>query len=381
MAYMSLASTWLNVEYFHHKTDSHSSPIQDLIQDITQRIWLLIEEKPNLLSQLGSRAEALRYFFSRYLDMDADYLLRRLLDDKPDFSQEIQTFVAVPIRELFTPVATEVQRLDALCDCVQKLGMQGVMVWIDLPMLVDAEAEFAMTWLSLIFDSIEVMRKRNTHFKCLAIDPISKQLASMRGAATDSVDTYSLMWSQDELRQIVERRVSRAQSVGMNKPFDAFISVQRATEFLREYSDPNSPSEWLSLAHFVLERVKTTGHMPLDDVDWLTVCRDYHAARLKISMDRSGVFWRGPRPISDLTPRKRKIYSVIRYLYEHPGFHKTYLVAHATKINVEALNTNVHRGREFIEPRLDSVVEQLPIYLVTDPRGEGYALQHTDKWS
>ena len=96
-------------------------------------------------------------------------------------------------------------------------------------------------------------------------------------------------------------------------------------------------------------------------------------------MDEQLGLWRGSQLLSELTPKKRAIYPLVRYLYENPGVHRTYHLMKALNVDEPNLNTIISRARnDHLEPFVTADSEEAWIYLVTDFKGGGYQLKHTD---
>jgi len=131
LARQRLHGQWLHVSLDYVTSDNEPLTYM-LLQRITVDMWEYIQTKPAALANLQSRALAVRYFLTRFLETELDYLLSCLADDFPEQAELIHAFRAIEARELFNETATDKQRLRILCDCVQKLGFQGVIIWVDL---------------------------------------------------------------------------------------------------------------------------------------------------------------------------------------------------------------------------------------------------------
>lgn len=379
---------WLNVDF---PAEAGDSLYETLLESITQEIWNRLEQTPHLLGTLGSRQVALHYFLSRYLDLDLGFLLSRLADDNPHCAEAIHQFRQQPLVELFRPHAGAALRLETICDCVTALGFESAVVWIDIP---GQTSPAQHPELKDLFDTVSLMRKRRLHFKCFAPPALCHELASLRSAVTLSVDLRRLDWEPEGLHRIVDARLG-VLSAGQTQPVNSSNrlpctlnevsaalgwSVAGMASFLAQYSDVASPAEWLALTGCALAALEDE-RLDSPQKRLLRTQRSYFAARLKLRMDAEGVFWRGPRHIEDLTQRKRIIYKLVRYLYEHPGFHSTYQLAGVLNIDNLNVNTSVYRARNFLEPHLDDSehMDEVAIYLVTDASNAGYALKNTER--
>ena len=180
---------------------------------------------------------------------------------------------------------------------------------------------------------------------------------------------------------MAQRRM-RAATHDPDVTLDRWINPQDARTFLADFSDPNSPSEWIGLAHTLINYAcHVDATMPLSDSAWTVVRRAYCAERVKIRMDSEGTFWRGTHKLSGLTRRKGAIYPLVQHLYKHPGYHQSYRLEIELNMRPGTFDTTLSRARhDHIEPDFGGVKAEGAewIYLVTSLRGEGVALIHTD---
>ncbi len=376
MGQAQLSEAWLHATY---QPWQDGQALTNLFTTIAQQMWQFVQAHPQTLVNLGARATAFRYFLDRAIGRElVTYQLQCLLDDHPDYEVPIQHMLDIQPVELFTSSANDWQRLNVLSDCALKLGLQGVMVWIDLP---EHNAVGIGVAARALFDSLDLMRQRHIHFKCLAPLELQPYLSNARSVVTGSVEQLHLAWQVDDLVDLAQRRLRAASLNSSETPLRSkdMVPLESFTQFLEQFSDPTSPSEWVALTGYCLEQAVATQQLPLTSLGWLASRRRYCADRLKIHLDAQGTFWRGPHPLKDLTPRKRALYPLVKYLYEHPGYHLPYKLAKDLNTDVDTLNTYIHRIRkEYLEPLLEEGAEEENLYLVTDTRGEGYALLHTD---
>jgi hypothetical protein len=374
--------TWLNVT-LKFEEPYWEDYMNFLLRQITGGIWEYLETNPDKVRQLEVRAEAVKYFLNRYSGIDIDYQLACLAEDFPEHAPDIRRLIDQEPRELFGPMATNTQRLSILCDCVQKFGLQGVVVWFDLSSELSEIPDTVRGYIQDFFDSLALMRRRTLYFKCFAPPSVCAFLSELRGVQTLSVAMVELNWPPARLRMMLNRRLQAA-SRGQFADLAVLVEANQFESFLDEFSDIHSPVEWLALCRLVVETVNEHGEAPLSTAHWLSVRRAYFAERLKIRLDAEGHFWRGKHLLHDLTRNKRAIYPLVKYLYENPGFHRTYRLAAALNTDDNTLNTTISRARkDHLEPDLGGATgaEESFIYLVTDFKGGGYALLHTDRLS
>lgn len=378
-----LARQWLQHQWLHvslePSTEGNEALTSMLLRSITADMWEYIRMNPTALANLQSRATAVRYFLTQFLEVDLDYLLRCLADDVPEQAGLIHAFRALHVRELFNETANDTQRLRVLCDCVQKLGFQGVIIWIDLSDELAATTPGVLHILRDFFGSLQMMRQRSLHIKCLAPPSVCAYLQRLRGIATLSVNQLTLRWTQAQLQMIVDRRLQLLDGVGIHSIAQVVDPAQIAA-FLDEFSDPYSPTEWLALAYHVFAQVNHDSVLPLSEAAWRAARRAYCAERVPIRMDEQGSFWRGKQLLADLTPKKRALYPLVKYLYEHPGVQRTYKLIAALDVDETNLNTMISRVRkEHLEPfpPLEAERDEGWIYVITDLKGGGYELRNT----
>lgn len=350
-----------------------------LLRQITNEVWHYIEKSPSSLATLQNRSAAIRYFLDLFSAVDVDYLLTCLAEDHPQEREAILAFQAVVPRQLFSPNATSTQRLSILCDCVQKLGIEAIVVWIDIS---EEWSKIPLPFVGLLedfFDSLYLMRRNLLYFKCLALPSVCKRIQKLRGIETLSVALYELDWTVDEIRFLIEERLRFSSEQEIASLTD-LINMEKILALLQDSSDVHNPKEWLALLHIIIETINQQGRIELDEKVWQSVQRAYFEKQVKIRLDEQGSFWRGNRLLTDLTPRKRAIYPLVRYLYENPGVHRTYKLMDTLGVDETNLNTIISRARkDHLEPFVSVEAEDAWIYLVTDFKGGGYELKHTDR--
>ncbi|MCE7986129.1 MAG: hypothetical protein DYG89_33545 [Caldilinea sp. CFX5] len=380
IARQRLQEQWLHVS-LDQVVGADAALTYTLLRRITADMWEYIQTNPAALANLQSRATAARYFLNRFLDVDLDYLLACLADDFPDQAGLIHAFRLVQSRELFNETANDTQRLRVLCDCVQKLGFQGVIIWVDLSQELKATSPGALHILRDFFDSLQMVRQPSLHIKCLAPPSVCQDLQRLRGVQTLSVKQLTVSWTQPELQELIDRRLQLLDHPSI-QTLEQLIAPAQVVTFLEEFSDASSPTEWVTLVRLLLEQVNQGSEIPLSEAAWRSVRRAYCAERVPIWMDEQGSFWRGKQILTDLNPRKRALYPLLKHLYEHPGVHRTYKLLNELNLDEPNLNTMISRLRkEHVEPfpPTEAEREDVWIYIVTDGKGGGYELRHTTR--
>ena len=341
-----------------------------VIEAIIAGAWARIEADPSLFVKMDSRVRAFKYFVQQNLgEALLTYQLERLAADHPAYAQDIMNFVNTPYIELFKPNVSLDQKLGVLCDAVKKLGTFGVMVWVEL---ADIASQQEIALLHYLFDSVSQMRAQDLYIKCFVNHEVAAKLELTRGVRTLSAERLNLTWTIDELVELSNRRLQIATNNVASKIED-WVEQEKIELFLSKFSQLFNPSEWVCLLHSLLQQ--EPDHLPVSQTAWVAAQRVFLAERAKIRMDNEGRIWRGAQPVDELTPRKRAIYPLIKYLYEHPGFHKSYHLQATLKMADGTFDTTLSRARDLLEPDLGATE---PIYLVTNPRGDGVALLHTD---
>jgi hypothetical protein len=377
LAQRATRQQWLNVNLT--PMQSHDDDFTEtLLRQITQQMWQYIEATPAALANLQTRAAAVRYFLSLFSDVDIDYLLTCLIDDYPEHQAVLQAFHSIQPRELFSATATATQKLSILCDCVQKLGLQGVTIWLDVSQELKQIPLPFLALLENLFDSLYLMRRKTLHIKCLAPPSVCHYLQQLRGVQTLSVAMSNLSWRREELQRLLDRRLAIASGQQI-QTLAQLVEPDKFVALLTNSADVNNPVEWLTLMQMIAEVVNQQPSLPLSEQAWLSIQRAYYTERVKIRLDERGSFWRGSQLLSELTPKKRAIYPLVRYLYENPGIHRTYHLTKVLDVDEPNLNTIISRARkDHLEPFVIADSEEAWIYLVTDFKGGGYQLKHTD---
>jgi len=382
LAYLARAATttWFHVVLSNDDLDADRI-IDSLMSTMTKQLWRSLGDRPEQFERLGRRAEAVKYFLQQYVGMEIDYWLETLAEDHPEQAGLLQGLARLQTRQLFTETADDELRVSILLDCIVRLGYDGVGIWLDLHEELEELPDNLRDSLAYIYDFLALLRNRSLFIKCLATPPTIGFLESRRGPQTLSTDRLTLDWSQERLALLIDRRLEVA-SRGRVLRLDDLIESARFRTFLRDYADLHSPAAWVNLARQLAQQINLSGTMPATGTDWLAARRAYCAEHLKIRRDREGRFWRGNQLLEGLVPRKRAIYPLIDHLYENPGFHRTYQFTRQLYVDENILNKTISRARkEHIEPQLDAggAEESGFIYLVTDHKGGGYGLQHTDR--
>lgn len=373
-------ATWLHV----HLSNDDLNPekmIDSLLAVMTKYLWRYLGAQPATFERLGRRAEAVKYFMRQYVGVEIDYWLETLAEDHPEQASYLHGLARLEPRQIFTETADDELRLGILLDCVSKLGFNGVGIWLDLRGEWKELPEHLQDTLAYLYDFLNLMRNRNLYIKCLAAPSVIRYLQTQRGVSTLSVTALNLIWSQKQLIEIVDRRLAIA-SQGEILHLGDLINLDDFHLFLHNYADHHSPSAWIDLTCHLARQINRSGIWPVPKNDWLAVRRAYCSEHLKIRRDQEGSFWRGNRLLEGLTPRKRAIYPLVDYLYEHPGIQRTYQLTRQFGVDENILNTTISRARkEHIEPQFEDENENESefIYLVTDHKGGGYGLQHTDR--
>jgi hypothetical protein len=380
VARQRLQAQWLHVT-LDQAVGEDEALTTTLLRRISADMWEYIQTNPAALGNLKARAKAARYFLTHFLDVELDFLLACLADDFPDQAGLIHGFRMMEPGELFNETANDTQRLRILCDCVQKLGFLGVIIWVDLSPELKATPPGLLQVLHNFFDSLQMVRQPTLHIKCLAPPSVCQDLQRLRGFQTLSVNQLTLHWKQTEIQGLIDHRLQLLDHPVI-QTLEQLIAPEQVVTFLDEFSDVHSPTEWIMLIRLILEQINQGSVFPLSEATWRNVRRAYCAERVPIWMDEQGSFWRGKHLLADLNPRKRALYPLIKHLYEHPGVHRTYKLLQELNVDEPNLNTMISRLRkEHVEPFPPTETERddVWIYLVTDSKGGGYELHNTNR--
>lgn len=225
-----------------------------------------------------------------------------------------------------------------------------------------------------------MVRQRSLHIKCLAPPSVCHYLQGLRGVETLSVKQLTVSWTQPQLQTLIDRRLQLMAHPCIHT-LAHLIDPAQVTAFLNEFSDAHSPTEWLALVRQMIEQIDRGSELPLSEAAWRNVRRAYCAERIPIRMDEQGGVWHGKQLLANLNPKKRALYPLVKYLYEHPGVQRTYKLLTALDVDEPNLNTMISRLRkDHVEPfpPIDTERDDVWVYIVTD-EGGGYELRNTDR--
>jgi hypothetical protein len=383
MAQRDAGNKWLNVAFDptslrNQDSDTGSNRIYDyLFRCMTEAMWEVVSNNPQILADIGNRAVALKYFGATFAGENwVSYTLQSLIEDCPEHQMLLESFRDSPTVELFNDAATDGLKLDTLADCARRMGFAGVVVWIDLP---DDEAitSTAISIVEEILDSLKATRRRDIYFKCFVGPTASRRLRGLQSVFKLSVEHIAFQWSQAELQRIADRRIHAATSGQWTTLLDAvgLDHLSQIPSLIAESTDHPGPIEWIKLTELILQQVakKSEGAtlLALDATDWLEARKAYYAERIKLSFNSDGVLRRGARLIESIAPSKRSLHPIIKYLYEHPGIHETHTLADKLGWDEQSLATYIHRIRKEIEPLWSESSGKVSIYLVNESGGYG----------
>ncbi|MEZ4732002.1 MAG: hypothetical protein R3E79_33205 [Caldilineaceae bacterium] len=377
LARQRLQRHWLQVTLDHSK-GSGEALTYTLLRRIVADMWEYIQANPAAWSNLQSRATA-ALFLTRFSAIELDYLLACLADDFPEQAGVIHAFRAIEPRELFTETANDTQRLRILCDCIQKLGFQGVIVWLDLSHELATTPPAVLQILLDFFGSLQMVRQRSLHIMSGAAFDLSP-FAKLAWLETFSVNQLTLQWTQAQLQLIVDRRL---QLLGMPtiQSLAQLINPAQFAVFLDEFSDVHSPTEWLTLARHIVEQINRDEALPLSEVAWLRARRAYCAERSPIRMDAQGSFLAGKQLLADLTPKSVPSILWLNTCMNIPMSNVLTKLLAALDVDETNLNTMIMVRKDHLEPFPPTAAERDDVGSISSPmpRSGGYELRNTDR--
>lgn len=372
--------SWLHAEFDTDQVDLEDTDTilySQLFKNLHRELWENLKQHPEYFAKLGARAQAMKYFVQNHLGQEQlAYQLEILEEDNPDYADAIKTFAKVAVSDFFDKNTDTAQKLDYLSECVRKIGLRGIWVWIELSEHQRA-AQYSVQLVEEILDSLKITRRRDVYFKCLATPLICEKLAQSRSIQTLSVDVYKLTWTEDELLTIINKRLAIATQNKVPTLTDLLNNEQlkQAQQFVSESNFGHSPTTWINLGRYALQQAAEKRSTNFVAHDWLQIQKKCYAESAKLRFDEQGYLWRGTHQIKEISPAKRALHPILKHLYDNPGYHTPQKLANKLGWDETTLNTYVHRLRAAVEPLWSAYAESGIIYLVKEP--QGYALLHT----
>jgi len=221
-------------------------------------------------------------------------LVTQLLSDKPRslFSQ-------------FTPASL----LPHLTENAVALGLEGIWIFLDgLDALFRSSPDRLEHFLTDFFSTLEYFEDSTFVFKIIVSRELGIRLLKARGVVTRRFKTFSLKWQEDEIKNMIEKRLAFA--LGNDGiTLDQLCEDEAWLSWLKQYAS-DSPRGWLDLIQPILSAYLKKDR-PLSGSEWLDIYRQ-SPPPLHMDMDENRVFlgW-GEIPITGIGC------NLLRYLYEN----------------------------------------------------------------
>ena len=298
----------------------------------------------------------------------------RIGTDLPEEGRALlQQIAAQPIRqsEQEGPEIEVLEWVREIVDMALHLGWRGIWVLVDgLEAWLDLEIAQVEEMLRTLMSALNLFEIPNFSLKLFAPVRLKPLLAQSSGVVRRRFDLYSLTWTSEELRLLLERRLAGAFG-RTDFSLKELCAASKWPAWLAEYGG-GIPRGWLELARPVVDEYIRQGRT-LSKAEWQATIRTY-PPQLRIDLRQEKVFL-GYKEIANVTPTA---YRILHCLYTHHQRRcsREELVRHV--FGEEAFNTDwrsqidtaIWRLRKAIEP--DS---KKPIYVVTQ-RGRGIGLHH-----
>jgi hypothetical protein len=322
------------------------------------------------------------WFIQKYLQGDREYHLSRLAEKStPEGVETVSHILSEPARSLF-PESTPASILPKLNENVIKLGLSGIWIFVDgLDTLHRVSPDRLVQALEQFLSTLGLFEESSFGFKIIVSNELGKQIQKARGILTRRFITYQLKWREDELRQLVDKRLSLA----LKKEEAALQKLCKDENWLEWFSRyaGDSPRGWLELTRPMLTAFLEKGRS-ITKTEWREIYRQ-SPPRLHLDIEAGRVFIGGGEvPVLGIG------YQLLRYLYEnrdrscakaelyervYKDFYKTHLSTKKkneernTRIDWEGMiDTALYRLRQTLE--WDKREDAEPIYIISE-RGKG----------
>lgn len=255
-------------------------------------------------------------------------------------------------------------QLEELISLSHRLGFDGVVVLIDLPLPCP---DVLKNNLKMLFSHFTLFEHQGITFKtvmpALLVDEL--QLVNL---TQGRVEFARLVWSRSQGRQIADRLIGAA--TGSALKLDSLTSgrlLSTLADELETLFGAETPQSWTWLAETILTACPDP-KQPLPEQEFESLLRTLFANHIPLKLDRDHQsVWRGPQEI----PLEEQPFRLLDKLWQFRG--STY-EANDALLDVTGsranLNTLASRLRQKIEP-----VPGQPIYL-RNSRGRGYWLEN-----
>lgn len=325
--------------------------------------------------------EFVLWFVQNFLQDDREYILSRLGKDATLDGLNTASHLLSDVPRLSFPhPPSSASLLSHLTENVLDLGLEGIWVFLDgLDILFRNSPDRLRHFLFDFLSTLEYFENPALVFKMIVSRELGIYLQTARSVVTRRVRTYSLRWQDDELVQIVEKRLEftfGSKGLTLNR----ICEDKTWIEWVKQYAG-DSPRGWLDLMRPILAAYLQKDE-PLSHLEWMDIYRQ-SPPPLRLDLEENRVFlgW-NELPVTGIS------YNLLRYLYEnrHRPCTKSelYFRAHKGLDNEPRelddpgwedtaswegpLDTALYRLRQVVE--WDKRKDASPLYIVSE-RGRG----------
>lgn len=272
-----------------------------------------------------------------------------------------------------------------LSDAIQHFGMQGVWLLLDVTTVGSSVNEAD---LKDLLSTLAYFEAPHLAIKIVVPSHMESALLRSRGVLRRRLDVQRLVWTVEELRAILIRRLARVLE-DPDAQLDKLGEGSGIGEFVEKHGGRN-PREWLLLAKpfveaYLLQSMRE--QRPLSANEIQDICRKYPP---RLRMTDQGELYIGGVIQSKPSPDTYE-YKVLQYLYRHRGDvctrERLYYCAYRGKEYPPAVGDDGYEAPGMWQSGLENAVSNLRrtlepfsgkrVYIVTK-RGAGYVLYHAE---
>ena len=258
--------------------------------------------------------DRLHWFIREYLEGDPEHLVQSLGEQYDAEGQQLLAHLAErsPVQVL-KPDAPPHLVMQRLLEAWKKMGFQGIVILMD-----GVEAWLLITpdrmtsSLHAFLSTLPLFECPGFTFKLLLPARLEHSLGSAGAALRGRVNWHRLEWTEDQLEEIVERRLALALG-SESLSLDGLAKGPGLVGWLLRCGG-ESPRGWLGAVRPFVDAYEQAGRIPLN-ADECTAIQERNPPRLFIEPTTDQVLV-GHRPIAKLG---EGLDAVLRHLYQYRG--------------------------------------------------------------
>lgn len=272
-------------------------------------------------SEWGNAPEWVRryltWFVRRFAQGDivsrAGYLLE---EEREPGSDIVAQLLRAEIEQDPVPPHNWPQVAAELAKALVRLGLGGVWVVVDgLEPWVEAQFDQVVSSLSALFSALPLFEQAAFAYKVFLPSVLQPGLAAAAGVERSRIQPYSLVWREEQLVEMVERRIA----VALGRPRFALSELCSAAgllEWLRR-GGGNRPRAWLELIRPLVTRyISDRREQPIKEDEWKELRRQAPPRLFLDEVNRRVVVGGREVSIEEMTSGG---YRLFRYLYKNAG--------------------------------------------------------------